>query len=365
LSSDGDTAAAPAPQVLDLDHVSLHGVGVASGPVAADRSLSAAENGGSATPALDEAGSAYAEHLARERSLSEHTIRAYNADVAALLEHARRRGARTPDDLDLPTLRSWLALMATKGRSRATMARRAAAARSFTAWLQRSDRASTDVGAMLASAKARRTLPSILRQEQAEEVLELSLRAAGVGPADADPAPPEADETTLALARRDRAVLEVLYGAAVRVGELVGLDLRDVDAERLALRVLGKGRKERTVPIGVPAMRALTDWVVVGRPTLATADSGEALFLGQRGRRLDQRTVRRVVHRAVAAVPGTPDLGPHGLRHSAATHLLEGGADLRSVQEILGHASLATTQIYTHVSVERLRATYEQAHPRA
>ena len=299
--------------------------------------------------------------------MSEHTIRAYCSDVDSLLDHARRRGARTPDDLDLLTLRSWLALMATKGRTRATMARRAAAARSFTAWLVRSARASTDAGAMLASAKAHRSLPSILRQDQAAEVLEVSLRTATTEPAGtrSTASDPVGAELVRAVAHRDRAVLEVLYGAAVRVGELVGMDLDDVDGDRLALRVLGKGNKERTVPIGIPAMRALTDWVIVGRPRLATPDSGEALFLGQRGRRLDQRAVRRIVHRAVAAVPGTPDLGPHGLRHSAATHLLEGGADLRSVQEILGHASLATTQIYTHVSVERLRATYERAHPRA
>jgi len=164
---------------------------------------------------------------------------------------------------------------------------------------------------------------------------------------------------------RDAVALELLYGSGIRVSELVGLDVDDVDRGRRLLRVLGKGRKERSVPYGVPAEQALDAWLSRGRPALATSDSGPALLLGARGRRLDAREVRRTVHAAVAGTPGTPDIGPHGLRHSAATHVLEGGADLRSVQELLGHASLATTQIYTHVTVERLRAVHAQAHPRA
>ena len=164
---------------------------------------------------------------------------------------------------------------------------------------------------------------------------------------------------------RDRAVLEVLYATGVRVGELVALDVDDLDHGRRTLRVLGKGRKERTVPLGLPAVHAIDDWLRRGRPVLVTPGSAAALFLGARGGRLDQRAVRTLVHDRLAHVAGAPDLGPHGLRHSAATHLLEGGADLRSVQELLGHATLATTQIYTHVSVERLKSTYEQAHPRA
>ena len=164
---------------------------------------------------------------------------------------------------------------------------------------------------------------------------------------------------------RDRAVLELLYASGIRVGELVGLDVDDFDPGRRVVRVLGKGRKERTVPLGVPAARALQEWLDRGRAELVGPASGPAIFLGVPGGRLDQRAVRRLVHARLADVPGAPDLGPHGLRHTAATHLLEGGADLRSVQELLGHATLATTQIYTHVSVERLKATYEQAHPRA
>jgi integrase/recombinase XerC len=168
-----------------------------------------------------------------------------------------------------------------------------------------------------------------------------------------------------AVALRDRAILELLYATGMRVGELVALDQASIDVERRTVRVMGKGRKERTVPYGVPASRALDAWLATGRRELAAAGSRDALFVGVRGGRLDQRAARTIVHRRLRAVPSAPDIGPHGLRHSAATHLLEGGADLRSVQELLGHATLATTQIYTHVSIERLRATYEQAHPRA
>jgi integrase/recombinase XerC len=167
------------------------------------------------------------------------------------------------------------------------------------------------------------------------------------------------------IGRRDRLIVELLYATGIRVSELTGLDVDDVDRDRRVLRVLGKGNKERTVPYGLAAERALDDWLRAGRPDLARAGSGAALLLGARGARIDPRTVRTVVHHRIAAVPGAPDLGPHGLRHSAATHLLDGGADLRTVQELLGHASLATTQIYTHVSVERLRKVYGQAHPRA
>ena len=164
---------------------------------------------------------------------------------------------------------------------------------------------------------------------------------------------------------RDVAMLELLYATGIRVGELCGLDVDDVDCERNVIRVLGKGRKERTVPFGIPAARALRRWQVQGRPQVWAEPGGAALFLGARGQRIDPRAVRRLVHRRIADVPGAPDIGPHGLRHTAATHLLEGGADLRSVQELLGHASLATTQLYTHVTTDRLRKAYQQAHPRA
>jgi len=167
------------------------------------------------------------------------------------------------------------------------------------------------------------------------------------------------------MALRDRLIVEMLYATGIRVSELCGLDVDDIDMSRRLVRVLGKGNKQRTVPFGEPAQTALTAWLTDGRPALATADSGPALLLGARGRRLDQRQARTVVHQTVAAVDGAPDIGPHGLRHSAATHLLEGGADLRIVQELLGHSTLATTQLYTHVTVARLRAVHDQAHPRA
>jgi integrase/recombinase XerC len=298
-------------------------------------------------PALAEVLAGYEDHLRSQRDLSEHTVRGYLADVVGLLDHLARRGGEQPHHLDLAVLRSWLAQGRTKGHSRATTARHAAAARSFTRWLRRAELTTEDVGLRLVSPKAHRTLPDVLAPDQARAVVE---SAAGA-------------EEPVGL--RDAVVLELLYASGIRVSELVGLDIDDVDRGRRVLRVLGKGRKERTVPYGLPAEAALDAWLIRGRPELAVASSGPALLLGVRGRRLDAREARRVVHAAVGAAPGAPDIGPHGLRHSAATHVLEGGADLRSVQELLGHASLATTQIYTHVTVERLRAVHAQAHPRA
>jgi integrase/recombinase XerC len=292
----------------------------------------------------------YERHLASERDLAPHTVRAYLADVTGLLDHAGRMGRHDLADLDLRTLRSWLAHQQVTGRSRTTLARRAPAVRVFTAWLARTGRIPTDVGASLRSPKARQTLPPVLRQDEARELVEAAARTAD-------------DDSPTGL--RDTAILELLYATGMRVGELVALDVDDLDPGRHVARVFGKGRKERTVPYGGPAAAAVDAWLVRGRPALAVSGSGPALFLGARGGRIDQRAVRTVVHRRIAEVPGAPDIGPHGLRHTAATHLLEGGADLRSVQELLGHASLATTQLYTHVSTDRLRKAYRQAHPRA
>jgi integrase/recombinase XerC len=216
--------------------------------------------------------------------------------------------------------------------------------------MNRTGRAHTDAGALLGSPKARRELPVALGHEDIRALLDATAEAI-------------TDDGPIGL--RDLAVLELLYATGIRVGELCGLDVDDLDRERRVVRVLGKGRKERSVPYGAPAADAVASWLRHGRPALAADSSGPALFLGARGGRLDQRSVRRIVHTRLAAVDGAPDIGPHGLRHTAATHLLEGGADLRSVQEILGHASLGTTQIYTHVSNERLRAAYRLAHPRA
>src|SRR3954447_19230656 len=292
----------------------------------------------------------YERHLRSERDLTPHTVRAYVADVAGLLEHTSRLGHVDVAELDLRTLRSWLAKQQTLGRSRTTIARRATAARVFTAWLARTGRTTTDAGASLGSPKAHKPLPPVLRADEAAELI----RAATDAAEDGSP-----------LGLRDVAMLELLYATGIRVGELVGLDIDDLDRERNVIRVLGKGRKERTVPFGRPAARALDFWLRHGRPQVSTETSGPAVFLGARGGRIDQRAVRTMVHRRMADVPGAPDIGPHGLRHTAATHLLEGGADLRSVQELLGHASLATTQLYTHVTTDRLRRAYQQAHPRA
>jgi integrase/recombinase XerC len=260
--------------------------------------------------------------------------------------------------LDLAALRAWLGELRNGGASRSTLARRAAAARTFTGWAGRQGLLAVDPGPRLAAPRARRVLPAVLRADQAAD----ALAAAERGAAEGDP-----------VALRDQAVLELLYATGVRVSELCGLDVDDVDYSRRVIRVLGKGQRERTVPFGIPAERAMWRWQFQGRPRLLAAATGArpaaqsagAFFLGVRGGRLDPRTVRRAVHDAVGAVPGAADMGPHGLRHSAATHLLEGGADLRSVQELLGHATLATTQLYTHVTVERLRAIHDRTHPRS
>jgi integrase/recombinase XerC len=447
-------------------------------------------------PGLTAIVDAYERHLRWDRGLSPHTVRAYVGDVVSLLttlptqdgdlaspdpptqdrgvagpsrqtqdssveRRAQAGGSASPSPsaqdagpaatnlpapsgglvgsngpapdhglagLDLPAMRSWLSELLAHGAGRGTLARRAASARTFTAWAARQGLMAVDPGPRLAAPKHRRVLPSVLRPDQAAD----ALHAAEIGAAEGDP-----------VALRDQAVLELLYATGVRVSELCGLDMDDVDYSRRVIRVLGKGRRERIVPFGVPAERALWRWQFQGRPRLlagatrrpsgrselgsrptqtdrglsaagpgevalsaggrrpaghaapapdrlqagpggsavgapggaaaqltgavgtAAQDRVAAFFVGVRGGRLDPRTVRRVVHDAVSAVPGAADMGPHGLRHSAATHLLEGGADLRSVQELLGHATLATTQLYTHVTVERLRAIHDRTHPRS
>ncbi|WP_019929964.1 tyrosine recombinase XerC [Nocardia sp. BMG111209] len=293
----------------------------------------------------------YGQHLLLGRNRSDHTVRAYLGDARSLLLQLRtERDDFEVAQIDLAGLRSWLAVLSKGGAARATMARRASSARTFTAWLHRTGRVAVDPGPRLAAARPHRTLPAVLGREQARE----AMSAAESGAAQQDP-----------MALRDRLIVEMLYATGIRVSELCGLDLDDVDRERRLVRVLGKGGKQRMVPFGVPAEDALVAWLRHGRPILAGARSGPALLLGRRGGRLDQRQARTVVHEVVAAIPGAPDMGPHGLRHTAATHLLEGGADLRIVQEVLGHASMATTQLYTHVSIERLKKVHDQAHPRA
>jgi integrase/recombinase XerC len=289
----------------------------------------------------------YLDHLTFERGLSDHTVRAYAGDVSSLFDHAARMGCDDVTDLSISVLRSWLARLHSAGASRATIARRASSARVFTAWAARDGLLEADPGALLASPKGHRALPEVLRVDEAAAVMAAAAE----------------DGTPIGL--RNAVIVELLYATGARVSELCGLDVDDLDSGRRTVRLMGKGAKERTVPLGEPAAAAISGWLSRGRPRLATPDSGPALLLGARGGRLDPRAARQVVHERLAAVPGVADLGPHGLRHTAATHLLEGGADLRSVQELLGHATLATTQIYTHVSIDRLRATYERAHPRA
>jgi integrase/recombinase XerC len=314
-------------------------------------------------PPVGEVLHAYERHLALERGLSAHTVRAYVGDVVSLLgflhglpavdpdtEGVDRSGGRGIEALELPVLRAWLAALRGGGASRTTLARRSAAVRTFTAWAHRRGHLATDPGARLASPRPHRTLPSVLRQDQASDLLQASESGA-------------AQEDAVAL--RDHALLELLYATGVRVSELCGLDVADVDLGRRVVVVFGKGGKERTVPFGEPAERAVRAWLARGRPALARSTSPPALLLGARGGRFQPASVRRIVHGALGAVPGAPVMGPHGLRHSAATHLLEGGADLRSVQELLGHATLATTQLYTHVTVERLKAIHDRAHPRS
>ncbi|WP_108250113.1 tyrosine recombinase XerC [Planctomonas deserti] len=299
---------------------------------------------------LSDAVSAFADHLAGERGYSANTVRAYRSDLTDLLHYARSRGAGSPGDLDLDLLRDWLWRGSQAGLSKATLARRSAAAKGLAAWLSREGLADADSGARLRAPRPGRTLPRVLTEGQVTGLLAgLAARAA-----EGDP-----------LALRDLAVVEVLYAAALRVSELTGLDLDQLDQERLTLRVTGKGSKERVVPFGVPAQRALGDYLRRGRPALATDGSGSALFLGSRGGRMGTRTVYALIARLLEDLPGSGPAGPHALRHTAATHLLDGGADLRAVQEMLGHASLGTTQIYTHVSTERLRQSYRSAHPRA
>jgi integrase/recombinase XerC len=401
-------------------------------------------------------------HLGAERGLSPHTVRAYIGDVRSLLEHAAGDDITAMDRLDIAVLRRWLADLYRTGHARATLARRAASARTFTAWACTGGWLSRDPGPLLGTAKVRRRLPQVPRQDQMAAVLSAagSVRGGSGGGSSAggsggsgggssadgggsnaggggrragnsgeglssgressgqehgggedsgarssgaasgarssggssgarssggsSGARSSGGERSCAgnsggessggqsrhgleaeLALRDAAIMELLYATGIRVSELCGLDVDDLDEGRNTVRVFGKGGRERTVPVGLPAVRAVAVWRCAGRPVLARQGSGPALFLGARGGRLDPRTARRVVHACLAAVAGVPESGPHGLRHAAATHLLEGGADLRSVQEILGHASLASTQIYTHVSVERLTAAYRQAHPRA
>lgn len=333
---------------------------------------------------LREAVDEFGRHLAMVEGRSEHTVRAYVGDVVSLLDHAGFEGRTTVAELDIVVLRGWLAARMGSGAARTSQARRAASIRAFTGWAHRTGRAPGDPGAQLASPRAHRSLPTVLRADQAAALMTPAGRhpetagsevevtvggRSGEGPTEEAvdktgvETGGEAGEGT-ALEIRDRAVLELLYATGIRVSELCALNRADVDHARQVVRVFGKGAKERAVPFGHPARRALDDYLRLSRPALLARSSRDALFLGVKGGRLQPTVVRRIVGDA-ARTAGLPHTSPHDLRHSAATHLLDGGADLRAVQELLGHSSLASTQIYTHVSTERLRAAFKQAHPRA
>ncbi|WP_084500237.1 tyrosine recombinase XerC [Brevibacterium album] len=309
---------------------------------------------------------AFDEHLRLEKGASPHTRRAYLSDVAALLsglEDESEEAGLPLARIEAGNLRTWVLGMAGEGAAPSSVARRVAAVRRFFAFCLRTGRIAADPAVRLRTPKKPRRLPRVLQQDQAAKVFD----AGAEGP---DRTGEEAESTggdprQEAESLRDTAVGELLYATGIRVSELAGLDLGDIDESARLLTVLGKGGKLRRVPYGTPAAEALARWLATGRPALAEARSGQALFLGVRGGRIDVRQVRRIVHRLTASVPGAPELSPHGMRHSAATHMVENGADIRQVQELLGHAALSSTQIYTHVSLSRLAAVYEQAHPRA
>ena len=291
----------------------------------------------------------YEEHLALVRNLADNSIKGYVSDLESFLKHIETLGIGEFKDLTITHIRSWLADLTDKGAVRSTIARRIVSIRAFTYWAASQGWITEDIGQSLAIPKAHRTLPDVLDIADTQIVLDSMAQRAGEEP------------TPINL--RDLAMIEVLYASGIRVSELCGLNSSSIDTARNTLQVIGKGDKERVVPLGIPAMRALQNYIAEGRPLLMNEKSASAIFLGSRGKRIDQRSVREVVYGAMAAVGSR--MGPHGLRHTAATHLLEGGADLRTVQEILGHSSLATTQIYTHVSPQRLQTAYQQAHPRA
>ncbi|MGD6978526.1 MULTISPECIES: tyrosine recombinase XerC [Citricoccus] len=360
----------------------------------------------------------FAEYLMHERNRSPQTVRAYLSDLEGLVRdiagHAGLpvQDGALPDvlgEIDLPDLRGWLGRLSLTGRSRSTLARKGASVRVFMAWAVREGHLEQDPSLRLTSPKRAATLPDALSADQAGRLLDAAGQAAGAGggraagqephrteereprraadrQAGPGPGPVGAEEAPgthrsgpltveearrRAVALRDAAILELLYATGLRVSELAGLDRADVDHERRTLRVTGKGGKQRTVPFGVPAGTALGRWLDQGRRHLAVDTGSEGsrhedpLFLGVRGGRLGVRQIREMVNTALTALGDTSASGPHVLRHTAATHLLDGGADLRSVQELLGHSSLQTTQLYTHISIERLREGYRQAHPRA
>jgi integrase/recombinase XerC len=312
--------------------------------------------GDDGTVQLDRAVDDFSTHLGIERAFSVHTVRSYRSDLSQLAAYAHSRGVNEAGSIDLELLRDWLWQATQTGVAKSTLARRSAAARSFTAWLAKQGELPSDTGSRLRAPKSDHHLPRVLTRGQMEQLLSGLVDRTAAG----DPLP-----------LRDLAIVELLYASALRVSEVAGLDLDSIDLDRLTVRVLGKGSKERVVPFGVPAKDALVDYLGRGRKEILGARSDtslpetRALFLSSRGSRIGTRAIYSLVAGLLEGLPGSGGSGPHTLRHTAATHLLDGGADLRAVQDMLGHASLGTTQIYTHVSAERLKESYRSAHPRA
>lgn len=291
----------------------------------------------------------YLRALRSERGLSPRTTQAYASDLSLLLDFCERADVDDPNSLTLEVFRDLLWQQTQGGKAASSIARMAASFRGFTSWLEETGRGG-DSARRLKSPKAGSTLPRVVSAEGMRGILDALAERAATG----DP-----------VEQRDLAIIELLYASGIRVSECCSLDVGAVDLGRRVVRVVGKGDKERVVPFGAHAARAVDRWLESGRPALEQPRSGRALFLGARGGRVDARTVYALSRDVLGAAPGGGPSGPHTFRHTAATHLLDGGADLRAVQEILGHSDLGTTQIYTHVSAERLRASYLQAHPRA
>ena len=301
---------------------------------------------------LESAVADFAVYLTAERGFSENTVRSYRSDLGQLSEFAQDRGIFRAEELSLDLLRDWLWQGSNAGLAKSTLARRSAAVRSLTSWLSRVGEVDADAAMRLKAPRPDRHLPRVLTRPQIDGILSGLESRASTG----DPG-----------ACRELAVVELLYASALRVSEVTGLDLESLDLGRLTVRVVGKGSRERVVPFGVPAKNAILRYLELSRPLLVrdAETPTRALFVAPRGARLGTRSVYSLVAALLAVVPGSGPSGPHALRHTAATHLLDGGADLRAVQELLGHASLGTTQIYTHVSTERLKESYRSAHPRA
>jgi integrase/recombinase XerC len=288
-------------------------------------------------------------HLEAGRGFSKHTVRGYLTDLEDLVDFLEVSGVPSPDQIDLESLRTWLFTLSERGLAKSSMARKTAAARSFTAWLLEQGELETNPGLRLRTPKANKSLPKVVTREAMEDVFKVLEEAAS-------------ENEPISL--RNLAIVELLYATGARVSEIAGLNLGDIDPARRLVQVTGKGNKQRMIPYGTPCESAIERWLNQGRPSLVSAKTSFELFLSKNGQRVGVRQIYELVASALAPT-AIGAAGPHALRHTAATHLLDGGADLRAVQELLGHASLGTTQIYTHVSIERLQSGYKSAHPRA